>query len=271
MHRPIIYKNNRNETNIFGSRELFINDMDLFDYSWNYDTDFGRVDNFRRDAQERQLTISIYGKTEEEANNKKNKVFEVFEKDVLAKRPGKLWIGDYYLSCYIVESAVSTYYRQGNYLAIEITIVTDTPVWIKETIYNFYIQNIVGESFYPYDYPYDYSNNLTIQNITNNHFADSDFKLIIYGPVTNPTVFIKGHPYTVNTILLEGEYLTITSTDKTVVKTKINGERVNEFNRRSKVYSVFKRIEQGQNAVSWNEEFNFDLVLLEKRSEPKWI
>lgn len=271
MHKLIFYKNNRNEVNVFGSKELFINDMDLFDYGWSYDTDFGRVDNFRRETQERQLTISIYGKTEEEANNRKNEVFEIFEKDILAKRPGKLWIGDYYLSCYIVESAVSAYYRQGNYLVNEIKIVTDVPVWIKETTYNFYIQDMQNDnSFYPYDYPYDYSNNLIIQNINNNHYADSNFELRIYGPTLNPTVFIKGHPYTVYTDLLAGEYLTINSTNKTVIKTKNNGETINEFNRRNKEYSVFKLIEQGQSAVSWNKEFNFDLIVFDERSMPLW-
>ena len=270
MHRPIIYKNNRNETNIFGSRELFINDMDLFDYSWNYDTDFGRVDNFRKETQEKELIISIYGKTEAEANERKNKVFEVFEKDVLTNRPGRLWIGDYYLSCYVVEGSISNYYRQGNYLAKEIKIVTDIPVWIKETTYNFYIQDVISDSFYPYDYPYDYSNNLIIQNINNNHYSDSNFELIIYGPALNPTVFIKGHPYTVYTDLLAGEHLTISSTNKTVIKTKNNGETVNEFNRRNKEYSVFKLIEQGQSAVSWNEEFNFNLIVFDERSVPLW-
>lgn len=272
MHRPIIYKNNRNETNIFGGRELFINDMDLFNYSWSYDTDFGRVDNFRKETQEKELIISIYGKTEAEANERKNKVFEVFEKDVLTNRPGRLWIGDYYLSCYVVEGSISNYYRQGNYLAKEIKIVTDTPIWIKETAYSFYIQDMEnGGSFYPYDYPYDYSNNLIVRNINNNHYADSNFELIIYGPALNPTIFIKGHPYTINTDLFAGEYLIINSANKTVIKTKNNGETVNEFNRRNKEYSVFKLIEQGQSTVSWNEEFNFDLIVFDERSMPLWI
>ncbi len=272
MHKPIIYKNNRNEKNEFGTRELFINNLDLYDYNWKYDTDFGRVGNFRRETQEKKLTISIYGKTEAEANQRKNDVFEVFEKDVLANNPGKLWVGDYYLSCYITEGKVSKYYRQGNYLAKEIKIITDTPVWIKETTYNFYMQAMEDDnSFYPYGYPYDYSNNLFIQSITNNHYADCNFELTVYGPALNPTVFIKGHPYTVNTDLLAGEYLTINSTNKTIIKTKINGERINEFNKRGKEYSVFKLVEQGQNTVSWDEQFNFDLTLFDERSEPKWI
>ena len=271
MHRPIIYKNNQNEKIEFGSRELFISDTNLFDYTWQYDTDFGHIGNFRREVQERKMIISIYGKTEEEANERKNKVFEAFEKDVLLNIPGKLYIGDYYLNCYIVEGTISKYYQQGRYLAKEVKIVTDTPVWIKETTYHFYIENITGESFYPYGYPYDYSNGLFIRSITNNHYTDSNFELIIYGPVLNPTVFIKGHPYTVNTDLLAGEYLTINSALKTIIKTKINGEKINEFHRRSKEYSVFKLIEQGQNPVSWSKEFSFDLTLFYERSEPAWI
>lgn len=297
MHKPIIYKNNWNEKIEFGSRALFISDTDLFNYSWRYDTDFGQIGNFRRDIQERKMLISIYGKNEVEAYERANKIFEVFEKDVLTQTPGKLWIGDYYLNCYIVEGSISKYYRQGNYLEKELKIITDTPVWIKETAYIFYKEGLNppdigsrlfqrfsaasiihyyyygdedGNFSYPYGYPYGYYNNLVIKNIINEHFTDTNFELIIYGPVINPTVYIKGHPYTVYTELLDGEYLTINSTNKTVIKTKINGEKVNEFNRRNKENSVFKLIEPGRNEISWDEEFSFGLILLDERSEPKW-
>lgn len=271
MHKEIRYKNNINEVSEFGTKELFINDMDLFDFSWQYDTDFGKVGNFRRDIQEKEMLISIYGESKKKANSNKNEVFEIFEKDVLMNRPGELWVGDYYLNCYVVESSVSAYYRQGNYLSKGITIITDTPVWTKETTYNFYIQDEQDEhGFYPYDYPYDYSNNLNVQSVTNNHYANSNFEMVIYGPALNPTIFIKGHPYTIHTDLLSGEYLTINSKNKTIIKTKNNGELVNEFNRRNKEYSVFKLIEQGQSAVSWNKEFNFDLTIFTERSEPLW-
>lgn len=273
MHKPIIYNNNRNEVNVFGSKELFINDMDLFDYGWSYDTNFGRVDNFRRDIQERELTISIYGKTEAEANNRKNKVFEVFEKDILANTPGKLWIGDYYLSCYIVEGAMLAYYRQGNYLSKGITIVTDTPYWIKETSNIF--RSLEGgqnsKSFYDYDYPYGYSNNLGVRNINNNHFIESDIKIIIHGPVINPTIYINGYQYKVNTELLMGEYLTISTKDKTIIKTKNNGEQINEFYKRDKDYNIFRKISPGSSFVSWDETFTFEIIVIEERSEPKWI
>ena len=272
LHEKMKYINHRNEVIEFGSRNLFINEMDLRDYAWNYDTAFGRIDNFRREAQERELTISIYGKTELEVNQRKNEVFEVFEKDVLASKPGKLWIGDYYLSCYVFEGSISAYYRQGNYLAKEIKIVTDEPYWIKETssIFKPSDEGQSERSFYNYDYPYGYSNNLGIRDINNNHFIEIDIKLIIYGPVSNPTIYIKGHQYKVNTELLAGEYLTISTKDKTVIKTKSNGETVNEFYKRDKAYNIFKKISPGSSFVSWDESFTFEIIVVEERSEPKW-
>lgn len=272
MHKKIKYINHRNEAVEFGSKYLFINDMDLWDYAWNFDTDFNRIGNFRREIQQRALTISIYGSTTEEANNNKNNIFEIFEKDVLANTPGKLWVGDYYLNCYIVEGSISKYYRKGNYLAKETTIVTDAPIWIKETKYDFIAEDEINtHSSYPYGYPYGYSNNLGIRNIINENFVGSDIVINIYGPVINPTIFIRTHPYIVNTTILAGEYLTISTKDKTIIKTKNNGEQVNEFHRRNKEYSVFQKIKPGSNIVSWDETFNFSIIVIEERSEPKWI
>lgn len=270
MHKPIIYRNSRGKSLEFGSRELFINDTDIFDYSWNYDTGFGRISNFRRGEVEKKLIISIYGATDAEATERRNRVFEVCEQDVLTGNAGRLWVGDYYLNCYITEGKVKAYNKQGRYLQQEIKIITDTPVWIKETKYNFYVDYISGNSFYPHGYPYDYANSLRINSIFNSHFTDSNFELTIYGAVTNPTVYINGSPYTVNTELLTGERLTINSIEKTIIKTEANGTKANEFNKRDKVNSVFKLIETGSNLVSWNKTFSFDLTLFSERSAPEW-
>lgn len=267
----IKYVNHLYETIQFGEEtDIYINDHELRNYKWVYQADFGRVSSFRRELKEYNLTVFIFDKLRD-ITFQKNRVFEVFEKDVLANKQGKLWIDNYYLNCNIIATDNSQPINLNNFIQKDFTIIADNPVWVKETPHKFYIhQETEGDSSYPYDYPYGYSNNLNSQRILNDHFTQSNFKLIIYGAVTNPTVYINGYPYTVNTEVLEGEFLTISSLDKTVMKTKNNGELVNEFNKRSKDYSVFQKIKQGQNTVSYDGSFDFEVILFDERSEPKW-
>lgn len=270
MVEKIRYVNHLNETIEFGN-EVYANHNDLRDYHWSYDLSHNLISNFRREVTTKALPILIHGVTKNKAIELKNKVFEVFEKDVLANIKGTLWIGDYYYKCFVVGSVNSEYLSHKSILKKEVSIVTDNPVWVKETPYKFYLhQEIEGDRTYPYSYPYGYSNNLNSQRILNEHFTKSNFKIVIYGAASNPTIYINGHPYTVNTELLVGEYLTISSLDKTVIKTKNNGDTVNEFNKRSKEYSVFEKIKQGPNTVSYDGSFDFEIILFEERSEPKW-
>lgn len=273
MIEKIKYINNQNEVVEFGDGVIFANYNDLRDYSWEYDTDFNQIANFRKSLATKSLPIIINARTEEEGIKEKNKIFEIFEKDVLMNKKGKFIIGDYYYKCFIVEGANSEYLHSKELLYKTISIVSDEPYWIKETS-NLFKPSDEGQSersFYNYDYPYGYSNNLGIRDIANNHFIDSDIKLIIYGPVSNPTIYIKGHQYKVNTELLAGEYLTIDTKDKTIIKTKNNGETVNEFHKRDRAYNIFKKISPGSSFVSWDETFTFEIIVIEKRSEPKWI
>lgn len=269
IKKEMKYVNHLNEILPFGDI-VHVNYNDLRNYTWRYDKTNDQISNFSKGIISKKLPFFIFAKDEDAGVDAKNTIFEIFEKDVLAEKPGKLWIGEYYYECYITESAYSDYLVDKRYLKQDVRIISDHPVWMKETDYYFDCTNVSSESFYPYGYPYKYSNNLALESLLNENFSESNFELIIYGPVINPTVNIHGHPYKVNLELLEFEYLTISSRDKTIVKTKVNGETSNEFHYRDKSNSVFKKIPSGENSITWNETFNFTIRLLEERSSPKW-
>ena len=90
MHNKIIYRNHLNEDIEFGSKYLFINDTDLMNFSWQFDTTDMKLSRFRKEIEEKELTISLYSETRERFLELKNLIFEIFEKDVLAEIPGKL-------------------------------------------------------------------------------------------------------------------------------------------------------------------------------------
>lgn len=274
MLESIKYINHQNEIIEFGKDVIFANYNDLRDYAWEYDLEFEQLTNFRRAFSDKSLPIVINATNHIEGLKLKNKVFEIFEKDVLSNEKGKFVVGDYYFKCFVVASVNNSYLSSKRVLEKLVTIVTDEPYWIKENKYLFrsdFKQDSKSVSFYDYDYPYAYSNNLGIRDIVNSHFVDCNISITIFGPAVNPTIYIKGNQYKVNTELLKGEYLTIDSRDKTVIKTKNNGEKINEFHKRDREYSVFKKIEPGNSFVSWDESFEFEIIIKEESSEPRWI
>ena len=160
---------------------------------------------------------------------------------------------------------------------ITLTIVTDYPQWIKESTVTFRNDedSVAQEGAkrnldFNVDFAYNYASELHGNTLNNAGFVGTNFRLIIYGACTTPTIYISGHRYQVNRIVEANEYLTIDSVEKTITLTKRNGEIVNCFNFRDRDSYIFEKIPSGSNVVSWNGDFGFDIVLIEERSEPKW-
>ena len=57
---------------------------------------------------------------------------------------------------------------------------------------------------------------------------------------------------------------------ETVEKVAVNGERESVFNNRAKKKSIFKKVPPGRQEIVWSGTFDFDLLIYEERSEPKW-
>lgn len=116
---------------------LFLNYNDLRDYDWSYDTLNGRISRFRKDIKKKKLPLVLKCDTEEEAILTKNRLLEIAEADVYALIPGKIYIGDYYMSGYITESKKSEYLISKSYTRYELTFTAEKPVWLKEKTYIF--------------------------------------------------------------------------------------------------------------------------------------
>lgn len=278
MLNHIKYVNHLNETIEFGKNILIVTDSDLLDFSWNVEKSNDIISGFTRKIASKSVTVVIKNRNEAEAVRAKNQFFEIFEKDVLAKKSGKFVIGDYYLKCYVIGSVKNDYVARSNYITIKLKINTDYPYWCHELAKSFIKGNIVNETgaktgklSYPYRYPYRYSMPQDVGFILNDHYASCDFKMIIYGPCTNPSILINGHLYEVTTTLYTGEYLVVDSRNNTVIRYLNDGRTENLFNWRNKDHSLFEKIPSGHCSVLWNtDSFGFDIVLFQERSEPKW-
>ena len=94
--------------------------------------------------------------------------------------------------------------------------------------------------------------------------------MVIYGPVSNPVVYINEHPYVIYTSINGGEYLVINSENATVDKVLITGERISVYDLRGKEFSVFTKLPSGNLVITWNGSFGFDITAFVERSEPVW-
>lgn len=252
---------------------VYLNYSDLRDYSWSFDTINNRISRFYRGITSRKIPLVVYGKTDAEAIAIKNRLHELAEADIMAKIPGKIFVGDYYTSGYITASVKSNYLIRRKYCKIELTLTSDDPTWYLEHSHQFFPgteTGFTGGVDYPHDYPYDYALSTNGRKIVCNSVGSSEFKLLIYGEATNPAVIINGHIYTVNGTIAKGETLLIDSLTKKITLTTASGKKVNWFDKRGREDYIFEPLPAGQSPVTWSGAFGFDLTVVEKRSEPKW-
>ena len=276
MLEKLHYRNHLGEGIIFGQDGFFVNENDLRDFTWGYTSKNNRISSFQKGVVKKTLNVIIACTSEEDGLAKRNILFEICEKDVLANNHGKIIIGAYYMKCFVIGSKKTEYLYNDHTMKVKLTVVTDFPVWVKESTTIFRVEGEGGSTEglyldYPYDFPFDYAYELAMQNLINEGFVATNFRLVIYGSCSKPRIFIGGHEYLINTDVGNGEYLVIDSSEKTIMLVRSNGEMENRFNSRNRSSYVFEKIPVGANAVTWEGDFGFDVTLLEERSEPKWI
>lgn len=277
MLENFIYENHLGQRFVGLENGVYINSNDLRNYQWSYDTINGRISRFYRQTTNRKLPLTVICKTGDEAVSAKNRLLDIAEADIEAMAPGKIIIGDYYTKGYITESAKSDYMINRRYCKINLTFTSenDNSMWYREETRAFIpgsgAREVIGDGKdYPYEYQYDYAAPQEVNRIVCNSIRASDFRLKIYGQVTNPAVTINRHTYAINGTVNQGETLLIDSIAKTITLTTAMGTKINWFDHRNRENYIFQPIPAGINNITRNGSFGFDLTVIEKRSEPKW-
>lgn len=275
----LFYENSNGEIINLDEWPVVIEDIvDLFGNEWKYEATENKIRNstkvnrFYKTSATKKINLQIFADSEEEFCETMDRLNDIADVDIISGSPGKLWYGDYYLTCYMIESQPKDYEDIFYAIDVEKTIVSFYPFWINKHTYDFHSYDTASSNNKRYlgKYPYRYANGLNSSYIINPHFTDANFQMIIYGPVINPMVTVGGTPYLVNIVLEEGEYLVIDSRDETVTKVMNNGERVNAFHNRQKGWKFFQKIPPGRQMISWTGKFEFDLIIYEERGEPRW-
>lgn len=250
----------------------------LYGREWKYEatenvnTNRKKLERFYRTGISKKITLQIYADTKDEFDGIMNRLNEIADIDIIEQKPGKLWVGDYYLECYITELDPKDYDDIFYTVDVDATIEAFTSYWVNKSMHTFHSYGITSNynKRYPGRYPYRYANGLKSNYLINPNYTPSNFQMIIYGPVVNPQVMVGNNTYLVNIVLEEGEYLLIDSRNKTITKFLKNGEKVNAYHNRQKGKEFFEKIRTGRQIVQWTGKFDFDIIVIEERSAPKW-
>lgn len=275
MLENFIYENHLGQRFVGLDNKVYLNSNELRDYSWDFDIINNRITRLYRTPTGRKLPLVVCCTTEAEAAEVKNRLLDLAESDVEALLPGKIYTGNYYTTGYITESKKKDYRIHGRFCSIDLVLTSSNPVWCSEKTYVFGGSNDAGQTDrsgfdFPYDYNHDYSVTANSRQIVCDSVRGSKFKLKIYGDAVDPSIMINGHEYTVNGMIKAGESLVIDSQNKTITLITASGAKLNWFNNRGRHDYIFEPIPPGMNDVIYNGSFDFDLTVIEERSEPKW-
>lgn len=273
------YINSIGEEFVFNVDNNRINKSDVRDYEWNYIEQYEKIKLFTKDLSTRTIPVFFFNRSQYMYHNelyyKAEDLYEIIDRDVRTLKQGKLYVGDYFVNCYVVGSSKAEY-DNGVIISENLIILSDWN-WRKDITRLFggssAFQPTSQERDFPYDYRWDYVLGASQQRFVTDAIAPFDFKIAFQGPVENPTLVVQNQIYRVYTTVEEGEYLTVDSVEKTIIKTKQNGDTVNEFNYRDRENYIFEKmpVRNGSSLVIWQEGKLVTVTAYLERSEPKWI
>lgn len=283
------YKNSDGRT-IDLSKPPFLGEKsnNLFGFEWTYLTQgqaIQRIVKFEKYMIKKKFHVLVSGNTEREYYDNLEKFLQLTDVDINNLQMGRLYVGDYYLECYIFASGKPKQYLGTNKTLIECSIICERGNWFKDDLRIYRPASVAGEAssennsytgtgiLYPYDYQYDYSVPFDKNTIINESYMDTDIEITFYGAVVNPEITIGGNTYRVNYELNANESLVINTRNKTAVAHVVkNNQPVEEnvFKYRDRNHDIFAKIHGGYNTMLMGNDLSVDVRLFLERSEPKW-
>lgn len=277
MKKSIEYVNHLGErVNLFGDG-IYCDSKGLDDWSLGYSTLGGRSFGFRRSQKTLNLSLKVITKSKEEGFRARNRLFEVAEKDIMAETPGRLIYDGWYVHCWLVESEKDMYWFTGKAAEYQIKALVDDPAWVKEHELSMSKDGTGTGLNFPYNFPYNFAGSSKEASYINNPgIMGAPVRMTIYGPASNPRVIVGGNRYEVEVEVKGSGKLVIDGMGKTITLYDEYGNSSSVFSKRLGVQRqgsgsyVFQPVAPGENLVSWDRSFAFDIVLFERRSERRW-
>lgn len=237
------------------------------------------LQTFTKDVAEYKAVFKVFG-TVAERMRKLNEFHDATEHDIMLMQAGTLTVDGYTIECYIVASDTSAPDDERLESTNEVTIYCPYPFWLKETKYEIQAtgaDEIIDGLDFPFDLPCDLGVSGYRRIIPFDVSIPLDFRLVFYGVITNPSIYINGHMYEVQVTVPQNSTLTISSIEKNdrekgVMMAYPSGTKTSVLYARNRSSYIFEPIkpQNGQIIITTAQSMNFDLYIIEKRSEPKW-
>ena len=245
-------------------------------HSWGYEEQYGTLRSFHRDKFSYPFSVVI------KSNNMADfdALCDIFNEDVIAGEQGYFIINGWRLDCFVIKAEHAFYGVKDNVIGFEAVSVNST--WTRSILRSFnggssggggvnygrnyeYNNSILGRGYnYGYEEESSHSASISLRG------TDNGFEAMIYGPATNPTIYINNEPVTVNVTIGANERLRIVSNGptKTIDILQLDGSSTSAFVYRDKEHSPFLTLGE-ENELTFGN-IKFDFTSIERRSEPSW-
>ena len=297
MHYKFVYENNRGQRINLSEHPYYLDIEPLLDYQWSYSQKEKRRGNiiagFAKDIQSMDLTLNILARETRRRDEAIDEFNNLIEADIYDGIAGKIWLNDWYTRGYIISSQNTKWQYGKPIVQKKVKLVREQENWYhsvrignfgnteQEEAFNFVEDEIKTFERYEgdgvsllegYNYEFDYMADIqSQQRISNPNATPCEFIISIQGYVNRPVVQIGENVIAVDVEVPHGANLQVDSSAKTAILTLADGTMINVFGARDPDYYLFARIPSGNNIVTWNGSYMWEVKMLEERSEPRWL
>lgn len=277
----IVYTNHRGESLKLGPEsEYHYGKHTLFDAALSYEVDNGSVGQLSRPPAERELPVMIEGENGPAGIEARERLRSVLAADASTGETGRVSISGWKMDVVPVSVGMDRWWLDDRYCEIVVTLLAETPVWRLEQAFSFVPDRspaVVGTQLdYPYDYAIDYMPNPPSRPVDVSADGPCDWRLVVYGPATDPYVIVAGNRYQVTADVPSGGVLIADSRDWSIVVRDVDGVETSAFSGRIRGDAgsgehMWERIPPGVSPVSWSNAFGWDLTVFAERDTPPCI
>ena len=271
MGPAIKYQNHLGKSVDLSSNGIVADPTDVLAWSLVVNDSYGTVRSIGRSVAARKMKVVTY------SMKARKRLYEVPAADVDNMRPGRLYVGDWYLVCYITSSSVRGWWCGDGVSSYEVEVTVVDAQWRKDVQYVLTERHDGGAGLdFPYDFPHDFGYSTSAFTVNNTGFKPADAVIRVYGPVGSCQVTVASNTYSVGVSLEVGEYVTIDTYERTVKVTRLTGGVEDAFPHVEGDYFegsgsyIFERIPVGLSDVIWSGTSDLDLTVVLMRDEPDY-
>lgn len=278
----VYYENSAGQVfTLYGDGLTYIDINELHTWEWSYSlsnrvTGFGGdASYFARHPRTFELGLRMRGMNREEFLNQMNTLHDITEADIIACEPGRLYVDDQYLVCYLaVSGSKPEHLKNANFATRTVTVLAVEPYWCTpvSVVVNPATDQPTNENGKKFNlkYTYRYGTGLSGATIINDHYSAAPAIIQFFGAATNPAITINNVTYGVNETITATDRIVIDQLTHKIYKVSETGVKTNVFNSRNKNYDIFTPIPVGSYNIVYSGDFVVQITMIQQRSELKW-